>query len=96
MIKTNVHNQIYKCHNAERSVRFFYFPDENERKIYINVFLNDVTLWRRITQGIKYIFGFKSHHGQFSGAVITPENAKELREYLTEFIQDDQKEVLNG
>lgn len=50
---------ICQCNSPERQLIFTYFSDEIGGDVYVLVHLKPDSLWERIKNAIKYIFGYK-------------------------------------
>jgi hypothetical protein len=62
--------------------------DDWDNEIYISSYLStEPNIFKRIWYGIRYIFGYRSQYGEFGETVMKVEQAKELRDYLTEFVE---------
>ena len=68
---------ICKCNSIEHQLIIEYNKDDNE--VYVNTFLNNGTLWERIKNSIKYIFGYKSQYGHFDEFIMDEKYAPYLR-----------------
>ncbi len=74
---------ICKCDNVEHQLIFAYFDDEPNGDVYCSVHLYPETnIWKRIKNGIKYIFGHKSKYGDFDEFILKKEDAPKLEEIL--------------
>lgn len=72
---------ICKCYSPEHSFIFMYDEDDNE--LYFEVHLsNYLPFYKRVIQGFRYMFGYKSKYGNFDSVIIKPEDADKLINYL--------------
>ena len=74
------------CHSDEHTIRFTYFEDQfddiEDAEIYLSVFLNEYSFFKRLWLGIKYIFGYKCRYGHFGCWSLKPNDAKRLKELI--------------
>tara|TARA_Y100000294_G_scaffold157561_1_gene159240 strand:+ start:130 stop:432 length:303 start_codon:yes stop_codon:yes gene_type:complete len=85
-----VHHVICECSDHSHTVRLTHFEpqDDWDSEIYISSHLStEPNIFKRIWYGIRYVFGYRSRHGEFGETVMKVEQAKELRDYLTEFVE---------
>lgn len=75
---------ICRCDSTEHQLIFSYFDDDlNERFVYCNVnLIPEQNIWKRIKNGIKYIFGYKSKYGQFDEFIFKKEDVHKLEEIV--------------
>lgn len=68
---------ICQCNSIEHQLIFSYFPDDKE--IYVTVHLRPHNFFRRIVEGIRYIFGYKCIYGHFDEFIFKKEDADRLQ-----------------
>lgn len=69
---------ICECNNVEHQLIFSYFTDEKEVYVTIHL-LPEYNIWNRIIAAFKYIFGYKSRHGNFDEFIFQKEDADKLQ-----------------
>lgn len=70
---------ICQCNSPEHQLIFTYFSDEIGGDVYVLVHLKPDSLWERIKNAIKYIFGYKSKYGDFDEFIFKKEDANKLQ-----------------
>ena len=70
---------ICQCNSAEHQLIFSYFTDDKFGDVYVTVHLVPDTLWKRIRNAIKYIFGHRSKYGDFDEFIFKKEDANKLQ-----------------
>lgn len=75
---------ICLCENIEHQLVFTYCEDELEEKdVYVSVYLcPERNIWKRITNGIKYIFGYRSIYGDFDEFIFKKEDVHKLEKVI--------------
>lgn len=75
---------VCRCDNTEHQLIFTYFDDDlDERFVYCSVHLvPQGNIWRRIKDGIKYIFGYKSKYGHFDEFIFKNEDVHKLEKIV--------------
>ena len=73
---------VCRCHDIHhqfiiRTVDFDKYPE-----IYVSVFLYRYDFFKRLVNGIKYIFGHRSVFGYFDEVIIWPEDAPRLQKVV--------------
>jgi len=82
---------VCDCYFIEHQLIFEYLTDEesDEKSLSINIHL---TAWenffQRLVAGIRYAFGHKSRYGEFDNILVSPDEAKNLIEFLQKFIEE--------
>lgn len=92
---------ICECSSSEHVLRFSYEKPEYDKfgkrwedgKIYASVFLRSQSFWKRLKDGIKYIFGYTCRYGHFEETIINQKNAKDLSLLLKKMIQENESIV---
>lgn len=76
------------CGSSEHMLRFSYIlaDIENSSEMYCHVYLIDQSFWRRLINGFKYIFGYKSRYGDFTEVIIPEVSAAQLHHYLEHYL----------
>lgn len=80
------------CMLPSHQLRFYYFVSHHKdieqlEELNIAVYLNtNKSFFARLWHGIKYIFGFGKPSPAFDDVLIWPEKAKELREFIDEYL----------
>ncbi len=69
-----------QCHMPEHIMLIGYWPDEKEcKEVYLTIHLCPLPFWKRLKNGIKYIFGHRSKYGDFDEFILKPEDAGKLQ-----------------
>lgn len=79
------HLLICSCGSCEHQAILSYWHDEDYPEVYLSIHL--ITwegFWRRLWTGLRYAFGYKSKYGHFDEMVITPEEAKNIRDFFAD------------
>jgi len=85
-----------ECHCSEHVLRFIFFEDAitypdgsheewHDYGIYADVFLEDVSFFKRLWRGIRYIFGHKCKYGHFGCWCMNVNETNKLRALLDRF-----------
>jgi len=69
------------CHSPEHSLQFDYDPDENDLFIYIH--LNQLSFFKRLWYGIKYISGYQPRYGHYEECFFDNKNSGEMIDLFT-------------
>lgn len=85
IIDNNMENRteilVCGCHNVEHQVVFVY--DEEDGLVYCNIHLVELPFWKRLKNGIKYIFSsHKSKYGNFDEFILDKSNIKQLNKVV--------------
>lgn len=71
---------ICQCNNTEHQLIFSYFPDDEDKDVYVSVHLTpEYNIWKRIKMAIKYIFGYKCCYGHFDEFIFNKKDADKLQ-----------------
>ena len=74
---------ICQCHNTEHQLIFSYFPEDEDKDVYMSVHLiPEYRLWKRIWRAIRYIFGYRSRYGHFDEFIFKKSDAKRLQKVV--------------
>ena len=76
------------CGHPDHQLIFTFDPNEadpHHQEICAYVHLARQPVWRRIIDGIKYIFGHTCAYGHFDVVLINPETALKLWDFIGEF-----------
>ena len=74
---------ICQCYNVEHQLIFSYFPDDEDKDVYVSVHLTpEDNIWKRIWMAIKYIFGYKSMYGHFDEFIFKKSDADKLQKVV--------------
>ena len=68
---------ICECSNIEHQIAFNYNADE--KMVYLVTRLCPLSFWKRLKNGIKYIFGHKSRFGEFDEFILRADDANKIR-----------------
>ena len=76
---------VCDCGSLEHQIVFSWFPDDDEyHETFVNVYLSSRSFWRRLTAGLRYIFGYKCVFGHWEETTLSPEQCAELAAFLAE------------
>lgn len=81
---------IYQWHSYDHMIHIFYDKDEvdlSRSEIVISVHLRPLRWHKRIWHAIKYVFGFRSSHGDFDEFLFKPEDYKLLKD-AAQYLED--------
>lgn len=72
---------ICDCHSPEHQMLIWY--DEDIGLVYAEVHLSTYkNFWKRLREGIRCAFGYKSRFGCFDSFIFSKEGEKRLRDFL--------------
>jgi len=95
--KTVVKTQhiLCECSSPEHTVVFSWATEKEDNELYIGFYWdgNSVPFRKRVWRAIKYIFGYGS--GEFDGTIMYRETAEQLRNTLTEYLEDADVRMIN-
>lgn len=61
---------ICSCHSYEHQINFDW--DEDDQQLIVSIHLSSFPFWKRLTNGLKYIFGYKCKFGEFEEIILNP------------------------
>ena len=70
-------NMECACHSPEHELKFQVWDDGDT---YVHVFLRPEPFFKRVVNGIKYIFGYQCQYGHFDEFVLNPEDINKFIE----------------
>ena len=74
---------ICQCCNTEHQLIFQYFPNDEDKEVYVSVHLTpEYNIWKRIWMAIKYIFGYKCMYGHFDEFIFKKSDADKLQKIV--------------
>ena len=85
---------ICDCHDVEHQIQFVYDPEEHDEGfdcIYVHAHLTKQSFFRRLSYGIKYIFGYRGKYGAFTEIVLHPEDVDRMLEHFQKFKNREQE-----
>ena len=62
--------------------------NKEDKEIYLSIHLARLPWYERIIHAIKYIFGYGCKYGNFEEIIITEKNAKKIKEYIENVIEN--------
>ena len=72
---------ICECHSYCHQAIFLW--DDEGKSLYVTIHLiTHRNFFKRLWQGLKYAFGYKSNFGDWDEFLFKPEDEKRLRDYL--------------
>ena len=76
---------VCACNFMEHQIRFE--TEDDQIRIEYHLYIQ-ASVWGRIRQAIKHVFGHRSKYGNFSDMCLEVEEAEAIRDYLTEWIEN--------
>jgi hypothetical protein len=84
IIDNNMENRreilVCECSSVEHQIVFNY--DEENERVYCSIHLVELPFWKRLKNGLKYIFGYKCKYGHFDEFVLAKYNIKQLNKVV--------------
>ena len=81
------------CNDLEHSIYLFSDRDPEYKRVYVYVHLSPVFgFFKRVSNGLKYMFGHRSRFGDFSEISLDDD---EIRKYI-DFLQDHLESCKDG
>ena len=78
---------ICQCCSMEHQFSFVWWKDEDlDGEVYMEVHLTPFSFWKRLKNGIKYIFGYRSMYGDFDDIILRKEDVHKI-ERVVEFLK---------
>lgn len=77
------------CHSREHLLQFSKFKDDEDKEVYLHVFLTNDGFFKRVFKGLKYIFGYKCRYGHFSEIILNKTAQKQIVEFLSAGLSDN-------
>ena len=74
---------ICSCHNVEHQMVVRWDEDEEPKMVYCEIHLNELPFFKRLWNGLKYIFGHKSNYGHFQEFIFSSKDAYRLQKFVT-------------
>lgn len=73
---------ICACNSPEHQLIFRTVEGDEDVEVFVTVHLCKLRWYRRIWEGLKYIFGHTSIFGHFDEMILYPEHAKQLKKVV--------------
>ena len=73
---------VCRCHDIHHQFIIRTVDFDKHPEIYVSVFLYRYDFFKRLVNGIKYIFGHRSVFGYFDEVIIRPEDAPRLQKVV--------------
>lgn len=74
---------ICQCNSTEHQLIFSYFPDDEDKEVYVSVHLiPERNILKRIWMAIKYIFGYRCCYGHFDEFIFKKSDAESLQKVV--------------
>lgn len=70
------------CHSPEHTLTFHVWDDEKPPMLFVHVFLRPEPFYKRIWNGLKYIFGYQCQYGHFDEFILNPKDVDRFIEML--------------
>lgn len=77
-IKETTQIFVCDCHSREHQIVFEYDFDDN--LVYCHIHLINYSFFKRLKNGLRYIFGYKCRYGHWDEFVWQVEHAEKLKE----------------
>lgn len=78
---------ICQCNSIEHQISFSWIEDKDlEGEVYMEIHLSQLSFWKRLKHGIKYIFGYRCMYGDFDEVILKKEDVNKL-ERIVEFLK---------
>lgn len=82
---------ICACHSVEHQLIMSYFTDDDYSEVYCSVHLKpETSMFKRIWNAVKYIFGHRSTYGDFDEFIFKPEDADRLQN-VVDYLKKDMR-----
>lgn len=73
---------ICQCHSAEHQM----IVRSIDGDVYLTFHLSKLPFWKRLKNGIKYIFGYTSKYGDFEDIIVKPTDYVKFHK-ITDFLK---------
>lgn len=84
IIDNNMENRreilVCECSSVEHQIVFNY--DEENERVYCSIHLVELPFWKRLKNGIKYIFGYQCKYGHFEEFILAKWHIKQLNKVV--------------
>jgi hypothetical protein len=83
-----------ECGSIDHQIIFSFWPDDEPEHnlISMEVHLANLGFFRRLKRAVRYALGQLSQYGDWDEVLIGPEKAKEIIEFLDEYLASYEKE----
>jgi hypothetical protein len=78
---------LCRCNSLEHT----FFVSADGEDLFIEVHLSSVPLWQRVKNAIRYVLGRKSKWGDFEEILLTPGQALDLGDKVTEWATGEKR-----
>ena len=74
-----------ECGSSEHTIIFYWMEDEkcDYKECYCSVYLAKLPFFKRLVNGIKYIFGYRSVWGDFEEFILSSKDAYKVQKIAT-------------
>lgn len=81
------------CGSSEHQILIHHDPGvDDPAEVYLSIHLaNSKSFWKRLTVGIKYIFGHRSRFGHWDEIILTEDHLPQLRKVVNTLKQKGEK-----
>lgn len=76
-----LHHFACQCQTPEHTIRFEYDPEDEELYVSVSLICNQ-TFFRRVIDGVRYIFGYRSRYGMFDCTLLCEEDLDRLEDLI--------------
>lgn len=73
---------LCNCGSAEHQLIFRAFECDDDPWVYVTIHLRKFPFWKRLVNGVKYIFGHRSKYGDFDEIILTPDHYEQLQRVI--------------
>ena len=80
---------ICACHSTEHQIVIQ--KDDDEKVLYCSIHLSPLPWYKRIVNGVKYIFGYRSCYGDFDEFLFDKKHINKLDQMVT-FLKESQND----
>jgi len=74
---------LYTCRCG--SIQHIFVVTADDEDVFLEVHLAPLSLWKRVTHAVRYIFGQRSEYGDFEEILLAPAEALDLGDSLLEW-----------
>lgn len=78
---------ICACHSTEHQIVIQ--KDDKDKVIYCSIHLAPLPWYKRIVNGVKYIFGYRCKYGDFDEFLFDKKHVSLLKK-ITQFVEDNE------
>lgn len=74
-----------ECGSSEHTVIFHWWEDDKtqNKEVFCSVYLLKLPFFKRLVNGLKYIFGYRSKYGDFDEFILSSKDAYKVQKIAT-------------